>query len=59
MKKRVMIVEEKELKMKLFRDIIEERGYEKIRKRRGIEEMEIERENNKDLIMMDIKLKEV
>ena len=43
MPKRVMIVEDNELNMKLFRDLIEACGYETIQTRNGMEAMELAR----------------
>lgn len=37
MPKKVMIVEDNELNMKLFRDLIEASGYETVRTRNGLE----------------------
>src|SRR5690606_1337541 len=59
MTKRVMIVEDNELNMKLFRDLIEASGYETIRTRSGLEALDLAREHHPDLILMDIQLPEV
>jgi two-component system cell cycle response regulator DivK len=59
MAKRVMIVEDNELNMKLFRDIIEATGYETVRTRSGLEALDLAREHKPDLILMDIQLPEV
>ncbi|KPB01653.1 response regulator [Ahrensia marina] len=59
MAKRVMIVEDNELNMKLFRDIIEATGFETIRTYSGLEALELARSNKPDLILMDIQLPEV
>lgn len=59
MAKRVMIVEDNELNMKLFRDIIEATGFETICTYSGLEALELARTNNPDLILMDIQLPEV
>ena len=42
MAKRVMIVEDNELNMKLFKDLIEASGYETIRTRNGLEALDLE-----------------
>jgi two-component system cell cycle response regulator DivK len=59
MVKRVMIVEDNELNMKLFKDLIEASGYETIRTRNGLEALDLAREHRPDLILMDIQLPEV
>ncbi len=59
MPKSVMIVEDNELNMKLFRDLIEASGYETIRTRNGLEALDLAREHRPDLILMDIQLPEV
>lgn len=59
MAKRVMIVEDNELNMKLFKDLIEASGYETIRTRNGLEALDLARKHKPDLILMDIQLPEV
>ncbi len=59
MAKRVMIVEDNELNMKLFRDIIEASGYETVRTDNGLDALDLAREHKPDLILMDIQLPEV
>src|SRR5690606_22476361 len=59
MPKKVMIVEDNELNMKLFRDLIEANGYETVRTRDGLQVLDLAREHNPDLILMDIQLPEV
>lgn len=59
MPKKVMIVEDNELNMKLFRDLIEASGYETVRTRNGLEALDLAREHKPDLILMDIQLPEV
>lgn len=59
MAKRVMIVEDNELNMKLFRDIIEATGFETIQTRSGLEALDLARAHKPDLILMDIQLPEV
>ena len=56
MAKTVMIVEDNELNMKLFRDLIEASGYETVRTRNGQDALELAREYRPDLILMDIQL---
>src|SRR5690606_27577816 len=59
MPKKVMIVEDNELNMKLFRDLIEANGYETVRTRDGLQALDLAREHQPDLILMDIQLPEV
>jgi len=59
MAKRVLIVEDNELNMKLFNDILEAHGYETIQTRNGVEAVELARQHHPDLILMDIQLPEV
>jgi CheY-like chemotaxis protein len=54
-----MIVEDNELNMKLFRDLIEASGYKTIQTRNGLEAMDLARKHRPDLILMDIQLPEV
>ena len=59
MTKKVLIVEDNELNMKLFHDLLDAHGYETLQTRDGIEALEIARVNHPDLILMDIQLPEV
>ena len=59
MAKTVMIVEDNELNMKLFHDLLESRGYDTIQTRNGLEALDLAREHRPDLILMDIQLPEV
>ncbi|MBA4790171.1 MAG: response regulator [Rhizobiales bacterium] len=59
MPKTVMIVEDNELNMKLFHDLLEAHGYRTVETRNGIEAMGLAREHMPDLILMDIQLPEV
>ena len=59
MPKTVLIVEDNELNMKLFRDLIEASGYETIQTRSGTEAVDLARAHRPDLILMDIQLPEV
>ena len=59
MTKKVLIVEDNELNMKLFHDLRDAHGYETLQTRDGIEALEIARVNHPDLILMDIQLPEV
>jgi two-component system cell cycle response regulator DivK len=59
MSKTVLIVEDNELNMKLFRDLLEAHGYKTLQTRNGIEALSLAREHQPDLILMDIQLPEV
>lgn len=59
MPKTVMIVEDNELNMKLFNDLLESRGYRVIQTRSGLEALDLARAHMPDLILMDIQLPEV
>jgi two-component system cell cycle response regulator DivK len=59
MPKTVLIVEDNELNMKLFHDLLEAHGYATIETRNGIEALELARTRMPDLILMDIQLPEV
>ncbi len=59
MSKKVLIVEDNELNMKLFNDLLEAHGYITIQTRDGREAMNMAREHSPDLILMDIQLPEV
>lgn len=59
MAKTVLIVEDNELNMKLFRDLLEAHGYETVGTRNGIEALDLARKHRPDLILMDIQLPEV
>jgi two-component system cell cycle response regulator DivK len=59
MAKTVLIVEDNELNMKLFHDLLEAHGYDTIETRNGIEALDLARKHRPDLILMDIQLPEV
>ena len=59
MPKTVLIVEDNELNMKLFNDLLEAHGYKTIQTRNGVEAVELTRLHMPDLILMDIQLPEV
>src|SRR5437868_14416630 len=59
MVKTVLIVEDNELNMKLFHDLLDAHGYQTLQTRSGIEALKIARERRPDLILMDIQLPEV
>ena len=59
MAKRVLIVEDNELNMKLFHDLLEAQGYETLEVREGMSALTVAREHHPDLILMDIQLPEI
>lgn len=59
MKQKIMIVEDNELNMKLFNDLLEAHGYETVTTRDGTKALGIAHEAKPDLILMDIQLPEV
>ncbi len=59
MTKKVLVVEDNELNMKLFHDLLEAHGYDTIETRDGKSVLDIAREQRPDLIIMDIQLPEV
>ena len=59
MAKTVLIVEDNELNMKLFNDLLEAHGYRTVKTRSGLDGLELAREHRPDLILMDIQLPEV
>ena len=59
MAKTVLVVEDNELNMKLFHDLLEANGYDTIETRNGLEAIELARRHHPDLILMDIQLPEV
>jgi len=59
MAKKILIVEDNELNMKLFNDLLESKGYEVVQTRNGMDALELARNHRPDLILMDIQLPEV
>jgi two-component system cell cycle response regulator DivK len=57
--KTVLVVEDNELNMKLFHDLLEAHGYNILQTKDGIEALAMAREHHPDLILMDIQLPEV
>jgi two-component system cell cycle response regulator DivK len=57
--KLVLIVEDNDLNMKLFRDLIEAQGYRTLHTRNGMDVLPLVREHRPNLIIMDIQLPEV
>jgi two-component system cell cycle response regulator DivK len=57
--KTVLIVEDNELNMKLFHDLLDAFGYRTLQTRNGMEALGLARDHRPDLILMDIQLPEV
>ena len=57
--KTVLIVEDNELNMKLFHDLLDAHGYATLQTRNGIDALKLARAHRPDLILMDIQLPEV
>jgi two-component system cell cycle response regulator DivK len=58
-KKLVMIVEDNDLNLKLFRDLLESHGYATLHTHDGFQVLGLARQSHPDLILMDIQLPEV
>ncbi len=59
MSKTVLIVEDNELNMKLFNDLLQAHGYNTLQTRDGREVLSMTRKHRPDLILMDIQLPEI
>ena len=59
MNKKILIVEDNDLNLKLFRDLLEANGYETYETKEGIEAISLTRNVMPDLIIMDIQLPEI
>ena len=59
MAKKVLIVEDNELNMKLFHDLLDAQGYETLQTREGLQALALARQHLPDLILMDIQLPEI
>jgi two-component system cell cycle response regulator DivK len=59
MAKKVLIVEDNELNMKLFHDLLDAQGYATLQTREGLQALALAREHRPDLILMDIQLPEI
>lgn len=59
MGKTVLIVEDNELNMKLFQDLLQAHGYRTVGTRNGVEALDLARQHQPQLILMDIQLPEV
>jgi two-component system, cell cycle response regulator DivK len=59
MSKRILIVEDNDLNMKLLHDLLEAKGYATLQTKDGREALKLARQHRPDLILMDIQLPEV
>ncbi|MGE3142246.1 MAG: response regulator [Hyphomonadaceae bacterium] len=59
MAKTVLIVEDNELNMRLFNDLLQAFGYQTVKTRDGRQALPLAREHKPDLIVMDIQLPEI
>lgn len=59
MAKTVLIVEDNDLNMKLFNDLLQANGYATLQTKDGREAIALARANRPDLILMDIQLPEI
>ena len=59
LQKKVLIVEDNDLNMKLFNDLLLAHGYGTLQSKDGIEALKLARQYRPDLILMDIQLPEV
>ena len=59
MTKKILIVEDNDLNLKLFRDLLGANGYATFETKEGIEAISLTRQIRPDLIVMDIQLPEI
>jgi two-component system cell cycle response regulator DivK len=59
MSQTILIVEDNELNMKLFNDLLQAHGYRTLQTKDGREVVELTRKHRPDLILMDIQLPEI
>ncbi len=57
--KTVLVVEDNDINMRLFHDVLETRGYTILQAKDGMEGWRMAREHRPDLILMDIRLPDV
>lgn len=58
-KKKILIVEDNDLNLKLFRDLLNANGYETVETKEGYEAINLTKTIRPDLILMDIQLPEI
>ncbi len=59
MPKTILIVEDNDLNMKLFNDLLQAHGYETLQTMDGRDVLKLARDHSPDLIIMDIQLPEI
>ena len=59
MPKTILIVEDNDLNMKLFNDLLQANGYNTMQTKSGKEALRLTRDHRPDLILMDIQLPEI
>ncbi|MFO0995334.1 MAG: response regulator [Alphaproteobacteria bacterium] len=59
MRKTILVVEDNELNMKLFEDLLQAHGYRIITTKDGKEALRLAKEHRPDLVLMDIQLPEI
>jgi two-component system, cell cycle response regulator DivK len=59
MPKTILIVEDNELNLKLFNDLLQAHGYNTLLAKNGRQGFDLAREHHPDLILMDIQLPEI
>ena len=57
--RRILVVEDNDLNLKLFRDLLMAQGYSVLHTRDGVEAFRLARTHKPDLVLMDIQLPEV
>ena len=57
--KKILIVEDNDLNLKLFRDLLGAHGYHTIETKNGFDAIDLTRDHRPDLIIMDIQLPEI
>lgn len=55
----ILIVEDNDLNLKLFRDLLEANGFRTLQAKEGMEGLRLTQEHRPDLILMDIQLPEI
>ena len=58
-KRKILIVEDNELNLKLFKDLLEAHGCETVETKTGVNALELTKEHKPELILMDIQLPEI
>ena len=57
--KKILIVEDNDLNLKLFRDLLSAHGYEIAETKEGVEALALAKQFHPDLVLMDIQLPEI